>query len=115
MFLFDVESFCKETAGVLQIVGYVLTIFKFIIPLLIVAYGMFDFGKAVVSSKDDEMKSSAKKLGFRVAAGIIIFFIPTIIMWVFGTAITIGMEDQGSFDVCETCILQPSNCKVKEQ
>lgn len=106
---FNMASFCNETKDILEIVGWVVTIFKIAIPLLIVILGMFDFGKAVVSSKDDEIKKSAKTLGFRAVAGLIIFFIPSIVLWIFRTIDDYKNESNG-FKVCETCILHPNKC-----
>lgn len=104
----DVSGFCKEASQILQFVGYILTVFKIAIPLLIIAYGMFDFGKAVTASKDDEIKKSAKALGMRAVAGVIIFFIPTLVLWLFSA---IGdyknTKDSVDFGTCQNCILTP--------
>ena len=54
----DVSNFCSEASGILQLVGWILTVFKIAIPLLIIVYGIFDFGKAVTAAKDDEIKKS---------------------------------------------------------
>ena len=113
----SVESFCSQAAGVLQIVGYVLTVFKIAIPLLIIAYGIFDLGKVVTTGKDDDMKKQIKVLLYRVIAGVVIFFIPTIVMLIFGwvneykkTADPNGNDD---FKVCRECVLHPwaKDCK----
>ena len=108
---FDISEFCTEMSEILQIVGYVLLIFKIAIPLLIIALGVFDFGKAVVAEKEDEIKKQTKRLIMRVVAGIIIFMVPSIITWIFGAISGYQeIEDKASFDVCETCFLEPWNC-----
>ena len=105
---FDVTGICGKTAGLLQLVGWVLTIFKIVIPLIIVAFGMFDFGKAVTSGKDEDIKKSAKTLLWRAAAGIIIFFVPTIVMFIFeGFNMFKDVESQVDFNTCKSCILSP--------
>lgn len=107
----DVTGICHEAKDILGFAGWVLTIFKIAIPLLILAFGMFDFGKAVTAGKDDEIKKSAKSLMVRAIAGVIIFFIPTLVLWLFG-----GINDynkassHGDFSVCRDCILYPWNC-----
>ena len=106
------SNFCSGTAELLQIVGWVLTIFKIAIPLLIIAFGIFDFGKAVTAAKDDEIKKSAKSLMWRAVAGIVIFFIPSIVIWVFD-ALNNFRESSSSidFETCKACILTPwSGC-----
>ena len=74
------SDFCGEMSGLLKFVGYVLWIFKVAIPILIVIFGIVDLGKAVTASKDDEIKKAMKQLGVRLAAGVLIFFIPTLII-----------------------------------
>ena len=58
MFLMAV-NFCSETKDVWSLVGKILGVFKIVIPLLIIIFGMIDLGKAVVASKDDEVKKAA--------------------------------------------------------
>ena len=101
----SISTFCSKTAGLLQYVGYALTIFKIAIPLIIIIFGMMDFGKAVVAEKDDEIKKNAIKLGRRAIAGVIIFFIPSVIIWLFKT---IPGYKADEFAVCETCLLKPT-------
>jgi hypothetical protein len=48
--------------------GKILNVFKIVIPILILAFGAIDFGKAVVASKDDEIKKALKSLLFRILA-----------------------------------------------
>lgn len=108
----DLEKFCVNAGGLLQYVGYVLTIVKVAIPIVIIAFGIMDFGKAVVASKDDEIKTSAKRLLWRAIAGLVIFFIPSIVLWLFGTIsqYTSGAEE---FENCRKCILSPwSDCQT---
>ena len=108
---FDISSFCGEMKGIVQLIGYVLLVVKVAIPLLIIALGIFDFGKAVVAEKEDEIKKQTKRLIMRVVAGIVIFLVPSIIMWVFGA---LGeyetLEDQAGFDTCKSCFIEPWNC-----
>lgn len=107
----NIGGFCNNAADILSFVGWILTVFKIAIPLLIIGYGMFDFGKAVVSSKDEEIKKSAKSLGMRALSGVVIFFIPSIVLWLFG--VIPGYNDANSsadFDTCRTCILYPWDC-----
>ena len=108
----DLSNFCSNAKDVVQILGLVLTIFKIAIPLIVVFYGAFDLGKAVMSGKDDDIKKNAKTLAVRVIAGIIIYLLPSIILFFFGligefnsTAETVD------FDTCKECLLHPSNCK----
>lgn len=107
------SDFCSTMSGMLKIIGYVLTIFKIVIPLLIVIYGMIDLGKAVVASKDDEIKKAAKQIGIRLAAGILIYFIPSLILLVFSWISDYNnLMNEAEFEVCQTCILHPGQCQA---
>lgn len=111
----DITQFCSKMGGLLQLVGYVLTMFKVAIPLIIIGLGMFDFGKAVVAEKEDEIKKQTKRLIFRVIAGIVIFFIPSIVLFIFeqlGNYST--AKDQAAFNVCEECLLKPTQCRIDD-
>lgn len=112
MFGFDISSFCAQTGEILQFAGWILTIVKVAIPILIIAFGIFDLGKAVVASKEDEIKTGAKRLMWRAIAGIAIFFIPSIVLWLFSAVNTYTSADSQGFANCRTCILKPwsSDC-----
>jgi len=101
-------TFCTETQSVWKLVGNILGVFKIVIPILVIIFGMIDLGKAVVASKDDEIKKAAKSLGMRCLAGVIIFFVPTIVGFAFSLAD--GFEVKGDYEVCSTCITDPGSC-----
>lgn len=101
-------NFCTKTKTIWILVGRILGIFKIVIPLLVIIFGMIDLGKAVVASKDDEIKKAAKSLGFRALAGVLIFFIPTLVGFCFTLAD--GFNSDGDYSVCESCITNPSGC-----
>jgi amino acid transporter len=110
----DVSGVCSGAAGLLQFVGYILTIFKIAIPLIIIALGIFDFGKAVTAAKDDEIKKSVKSLIMRAIAGVVIFFIPSIVMMIFDAVNNYSeLTENNDFNVCEACVLKPwtNDCK----
>lgn len=102
---------CSKGAPIMQFVGYVMLGFKIIIPLLLLVLGSFELGKAIVSQKDDEIKGATTKLVKKLVAGIIIFFIPTLIGLVFG--LVSGFSDdadvQREYEICKDCITSPIN------
>lgn len=105
-----VSDFCTSMAGPLKFVGIVLWIFKVAIPVIIVIMGMIDLGKAVTASKDDEIKKAMKQLMVRLVSGVLIFFVPTIIMFVFRIITEFNsIEGSVGFNVCEACILRPTS------
>lgn len=109
----SISGFCSETATLLQFIGYGLLVFKIAIPVVIIILGIVDFGKAVVAEKSDDVKTYAKRLLWRLIAGIIIFFVPNIVTWVFGLVAEYN-SNQGAFNVCQECIVHPSGDVCKE-
>ena len=103
-------SFCSSLAPIWQIIGWVLWVFKIAIPIIIIVFGMIDLGKAVVASKDDEIKKSVKSLVMRAIAGIVIFFIPTLVGAIFSLVGEFGSEEyQDEYGVCSDCITHPGD------
>ena len=101
-------TFCADTHEILGIVGWALTIFKIIIPLFIIGLGLIDLGKAAVSSKPEEIKKTATGLIWRLVGGVVIFFVPTIIMLAFGFVNKLGdATAKMDFDICYKCITVP--------
>ena len=54
------------------------------IPIILILLGMFDLGKAVMASKEDEIKSAQKLLIKRCIYAVAIFFVVFIVQLVFG-------------------------------
>ena len=104
-------DFCSED-GVLrtfQIVGYLLIIIKILVPLLLLVFGSIDMGQAVLSSDDKAISKAASSLVTRAIAGIIIFFIPTIINF---TTSLIGSWSavETEFNNCRVCMFETKKC-----
>ncbi len=103
-------GFCANSANIWQVVGYVLLVFKIVIPILLIIWGMLDLGKAVVAAKDDEIKKATKSLAMRAISAVVIFFIPTIVGLVFGMISNFG--DSGAkedWEVCRSCLTNPND------
>ena len=105
-----VSDFCTSFAGPFKFIGIVVWILKVAIPVIIFVMGMIDLGKAATAGKDDEIKKSMKQLAIRLISGVLIFFIPTIIMFVFRIITEFNsIEGSVGFNVCEACILRPTS------
>ena len=101
-------GFCANTANIWQIAGYILLVFKIVIPILLIVWGMLDLGRAVVAAKDDEIKKATKSLAFRALAGVLIFFIPTIVSVIIGMVSNFSDSGaQADYNVCRTCLTNP--------
>ena len=109
------EGFCAATANIWQIVGYVLLVFKIVIPLLLIIFGMLDLGKAVIASKEDEIKKATGSLVRRAIAAVIIFLLPTIISFIIGIVGGFTEEAEADYKICKSCITNPNNgCHAAE-
>ena len=79
----DNSSFksCQDILGanVYKILQKFFKMIYVIVPFLVLVLGMLDLGKAVLSSKEDEMRSARKRFTKRIAMGLLVFIVPTII------------------------------------
>ena len=106
-----IGGFCTQTADILNFIGWVITLIKIAMPILIIVFGVLDFGKAVVGADESVIKKSVTTLGIRVVAGLVIFFIPSIIIWLFSLVNSYN-NMINDFTICQTCLLAPWNCNV---
>lgn len=101
-------TFCSDSSSIWYTLGMFLLVFKIVIPVLLIVFGMIDLGKAVISSDDKAVSKAAKSLLNRVIAGICIFFVPTIVSILFKMVGSFG-EVKDQFDICANCISNPTN------
>ena len=107
-------GFCYDSANIFQVIGYILMIFKIVIPVILIILGMIDLGKAVVASKDDEIKKAVKSLGMRALAAVVIFFVPTLVGIVMGRVSAFSDKMKEDYNICKDCLVNPnkSSCKA---
>ncbi len=92
--------------------GILIYIIKILIPLIIIIMGSIDFGKALVSGDDKDISLSTQKMLKRFIAGIIIFFIPTLVSVILNM-IEGATDFESKFSDCHNCLLTPfsDTCK----
>jgi hypothetical protein len=61
------------------IISMVILIIQYFVPILLIIWGMLDLGKAVIASKEDEIKKGQQTFIKRIIAAIIVFFIVSIV------------------------------------
>ena len=115
------KEFCTgPVQGVFTTLGWVFFILKIAVPVILIIFGSIDFAKAVLASKDDEIKKSIKTLVMRAIAGVIIFFIPTILNFAVklidkptidtnGDGVVDAGVYRGTFMDCTKCMLEPND------
>lgn len=106
-------GFCADTANIWQLLGYVVTIIKIVIPLVLIILGMLDLGKAVISNDDKAINGAVTKLVKRFVAAIVMFFVPTIVSGVFGVISNINLNNKDEdVYVCVQCLTNVSSSKA---
>ena len=85
-------EFCHKSARIWQIVGYIIMVVKIVIPLIIIILGIIDLGKAVISSKEDEVKKAKKSLINRLIYAVLVFCVVWIVTIVMDAISGIGIE-----------------------
>ena len=103
-------GFCSQTANIWQVLGYVVVIFKIVIPLLLIIFGMIDLGKAVISSDDKAISKAVSQLVRRFIAAIVVFFIPTIVSALFNALSIMSESEQADYNVCVQCVTNVGSC-----
>lgn len=104
-------NFCKDV-GIkksLKFIGNLFIIAKIIVPILLIVMGTIDFSKSVFSSDADSLKKSSITFAYRILAGVAIFFLPTIISFVFD-----GILKNSLYKECNKCLFHPDSCVINE-
>lgn len=100
------NGFCASTITVWQGLGYVLLIFKIVLPILLIVLGIIALGKAVISDDDKEIKKCIKGLVTKFIIAIVIFFLPSIMNGIYPLITGFDMVEQ-DYDVCMQCFTHP--------
>ncbi len=114
-------SFCKQE-GIIRIVriaGTVKNIMKILVPVLLIVMASIDIGKALLSGDEKDMKEATTLMVKRLIAGLIVFFIPTIVDVILNNISNYSTSDyaysktKGDYVICTKCFSSPSraNCE----
>ena len=57
------------------VVSTIVMLIKIVVPILLIIFGMLDLAKAVIASKEDEIKKAQMTFVKRLIAAVIVFFI----------------------------------------
>ena len=87
---------CEEM-GIMPIVKFVkngvFPIVQIGIPIILIVLGTLDLGKAVIASKEDEIKNAQKMLIKRCIYAVMVFFVVTIVSLLFSLFSSSGNEN----------------------
>ena len=111
-----VNTLCRDLSPILKMVGDLINIFKLLIPLILITLCIIDLGKSVISKEPIDIKKNVKGGVKKLCYSVLVFFVPTICMLVFGFVSEFREIKTNSgidFDTCYDCMFRPSskNCK----
>lgn len=92
-----------------KIAGIVINIVKIVVPLIIIGTAMLSIFKTVMSGKTEDLTGSFSIILKKLIAGIIIFYIPTILDFAFDS---LAEYDDSNFLVCTNCLFDTDSCSV---
>ena len=84
---------CEDLGPLIRLIkDGIIPLIQIGIPIILIILGMLDLGKAVVASKEDEIKNAQKMLIKRAIYAVAIFFVVLIVQVVFGLLDTTNDE-----------------------
>ena len=91
-----------------NIVNVIVNILMIGVPIALVIFGMWDLGKAVIASKEEEVKKATKLLGKRFLYAVGVFAVVWAVTFLFDTLSTAlhnaeGYEDNTEWLKCWKC------------
>lgn len=88
------DTDCSTLLPLVKLIKHgIIPIIQIGIPIILILLGMFDLGKAVMASKEDEIKNAQKMLIKRCIYAAAIFFVVLIVNLVFGLLSSTGDTD----------------------
>ena len=85
---------CNIPPVITGILSQVYKIIIIIVPIIIVVLGSIDFIKAIASKNEDNIASTGKTFITRLITGVLVFFVLTIVTWLF--RVVIGNVNEAS-------------------
>ena len=107
MMLLDVNT-CQNTVKGWQILGYLITILKILVPLIIIITSTISLFSVINKGNQEETIKAWIIIGKKLIAGIIIFFIPTLVD-AFIHFLVNNDYMKKSTEICAICMYKPSS------
>lgn len=99
------------------VVSTVVMLIKIIVPILLIIFGMLDLAKAVIASKEDEIKKAQMTFVKRLIAAVIVFFVVSLVQMVVRF---VAGNDESSVMGCFNCFVNgnvsdnnSSSCQIR--
>lgn len=110
----ETVNLCSEedVLKVMKLIGSIIQFLKIAIMLLLIVFGMLDLGKVIFSDAEKEMKPALNKFMKRCFLGVLVFFVPTIVMWMLNIIDADSINKQGKATKCINCVLNIKKCGI---
>ena len=91
-----------------KLTSTIVDLLKIGVPVLLIIFGMLDFGKAVIAQKEDEIKKSQGLFIKRLISAALVFFVFIIVEVVFNL---VASGEQKTIWDCVDCFINgPTEC-----
>ena len=89
---------CEDIYPIINLIrNGLIPVIQIAIPIILIILGMLDLGKAVIASKEDEIKSAQKLLIKRIVYAVAVFLVIAIVTLIFGI-VGNNTDDNGKVD-----------------
>lgn len=88
----------------------IVKLVKIFVPILLIIMGMIDFVRAVIANDEKQMKEAQSRFIRRLLAGGFIFFVVSIVQFLFGAINT----ENNLFSCAADCFINGGDCVIKE-
>ena len=101
------SGFCQNSVEAWRVLGLFVTIVKIVVPLIIIITSVVPIFNAIISGSAQDTKKSWITIGKKLAAGVIVFFIPSVVT----AAINFFTSAREGSDIyiCTICFDSPVN------
>lgn len=92
----------KMNATIPHLTSLVVDLLKVGVPVLLIIFGMLDFGKAVMAQKEDEIKKNQSLFVKRLLSAALVFFVFIIVELLFNIVAT---DEKAGIWNCVNCFI----------
>ena len=82
--MYFLVNYCEDLGDVVSIVHKIVNLIRWAVPILLIIFGTLDLAKAVIASKEDEMKKAQSTLIRRLIYAIAVFLVVTLVIFFMG-------------------------------
>ena len=95
MYLLETINVCDDASlqPLWTVIGTIINIIWIGIPIILIILGSIDLGKAVISSKEDEVKKAKKAFINRLIYAVLVFCVVWLVTFIFDQVAKLGLTD----------------------